>query len=118
AFGEMVALLWAQGNTEAAIRLEQLWNQLAEKHSFHLHCAYPLSLFPHASDTKGMERICVEHSQVTPGERFTQLPAEDARLRTIAVLQQKAQALEGAVREREQAQTALKKREAELSDFL
>ena len=29
AFGEMVALLWAEGNSEAAIRLEELWNDLA-----------------------------------------------------------------------------------------
>ena len=37
AFGEMVALLWADGKSEAAIRLEQLWNDLARKHSFYLH---------------------------------------------------------------------------------
>src|SRR5919201_6699758 len=28
-FGEMVALLWAEGKTEAALRLEELWNQIA-----------------------------------------------------------------------------------------
>ena len=28
AFGEMVALLWAEGNHAAAIRLEELWNDL------------------------------------------------------------------------------------------
>jgi hypothetical protein len=28
-FGEMVALLWEQGNLEGAIALEHLWNQLA-----------------------------------------------------------------------------------------
>lgn len=32
AFGEMVALLWAEGNQPAAIRLEQLWNDLAKVH--------------------------------------------------------------------------------------
>jgi hypothetical protein len=29
AFGEMVALLWAEGRHDAAIRLEELWNDLA-----------------------------------------------------------------------------------------
>src|ERR1700674_2537433 len=29
-FGEMVALLWAQGNRTAAIRLEELWNELGQ----------------------------------------------------------------------------------------
>src|SRR6202166_5453956 len=40
-FGEMVALLWTDGKSQAAIRLEQLWNDLARKHSFSLFCAYP-----------------------------------------------------------------------------
>src|ERR1700680_4797630 len=36
AFGEMVSLLWTEGKIEAAIRLEQLWNELAKKHSLSL----------------------------------------------------------------------------------
>ncbi len=32
AFGEMVALLWAAGRPEAAIRLEQMWNVLATEY--------------------------------------------------------------------------------------
>ncbi|MGA7626294.1 MAG: MEDS domain-containing protein, partial [Candidatus Acidiferrales bacterium] len=35
-FGEMVALLWAEGNQAAAIRLEELWNDLAKVQSFTL----------------------------------------------------------------------------------
>ena len=34
AFGEMVALLWAEGNAQAAVRLEQLWNELARTFPF------------------------------------------------------------------------------------
>jgi KaiC/GvpD/RAD55 family RecA-like ATPase len=44
-FGELVALLWAEGKPQMAIRVEQLWNDLAESHSFSLLCAYPLSRF-------------------------------------------------------------------------
>jgi KaiC/GvpD/RAD55 family RecA-like ATPase len=40
-FGEMVAILWAEGKQQAAIELERLWNGLAEKRQFQLHCAYP-----------------------------------------------------------------------------
>src|SRR5580704_12088651 len=43
AFGEMVALLWDDGNVTGAIELEYLWNQLAEARAFSLWCAYPLS---------------------------------------------------------------------------
>jgi hypothetical protein len=45
AFGEMVALLWAEGKGEAAIGLEQLWNFLAETHAFSLQRAYPMKGF-------------------------------------------------------------------------
>ena len=36
AFGEMVALLWSEGNRDGAIDLEQLWNNLAQSHRFAL----------------------------------------------------------------------------------
>ena len=39
-FGEMVALLWADGKSDAAIRLEQLWNGLSRTKAFSLFCAY------------------------------------------------------------------------------
>lgn len=118
AFGEMVALLCAEGNTDAAIHLEQLWNQLAGKYSFHLHCAYSLSLFPHAHNAAQMEEICRLHSHVVPAEPYTSLENEEERHREIAVLQQKAQALETEIAKREMTQAALEKREAELTDFL
>ncbi|HEY2116793.1 MAG TPA: PAS domain S-box protein [Candidatus Angelobacter sp.] len=118
AFGEMVALLWAEGNQQAALELEQLWNRLQEKHAFHLHCAYPMNLFSQATDATGIESICTQHSHITPAEQFTNLQTEKERLRSIAVLQQKAQALETEIREREKAQAALQSREAELTDFL
>jgi len=38
-FGEMIALLWADKKFEAAIRLEQLWNELSKTHFFDLRCA-------------------------------------------------------------------------------
>src|SRR5215470_10344137 len=41
AFGEMVAILCAEGKKDAALRLEELWNQLANQHAFSLYCAYP-----------------------------------------------------------------------------
>ncbi|MGH7413554.1 MAG: MEDS domain-containing protein, partial [Candidatus Rokuibacteriota bacterium] len=41
-FGEMVGLLLARGSTAAAIRLEDLWNELGATRAFRLLCAYPL----------------------------------------------------------------------------
>lgn len=41
AFGEMVALLWADGMATAAIQLERLWNGLIAEENLALLCAYP-----------------------------------------------------------------------------
>jgi len=40
AFGEMVDLLWQEGNPRAALELERLWNELAVEHEFALLCGY------------------------------------------------------------------------------
>jgi|GEM_PF-1956353 len=93
-FGEMVALLWAEEKTEAAIHLEQLWNKLARQYPFELLCAYPISNFHRKEDAELLLRVCNEHSSVTPAEGYSQLTSEDERLRLIAQLQQKAKALE------------------------
>lgn len=65
-FGEMVAVLWKEGQEEAAIRLEQLWNELAKTHFFHLHCAYPAKWFKGKHGGEPYATICAEHSVVIP----------------------------------------------------
>lgn len=45
AFGEMVAVLWADGHREAALQLERLWCQVCERGDLTLLCAYPTSGF-------------------------------------------------------------------------
>ena len=63
AFGEMVALLWAAGRPEAAIRLEQMWNALATEYEFCLCCAYPMRGFGNGHAASFM-KICAQHSHV------------------------------------------------------
>jgi MEDS: MEthanogen/methylotroph, DcmR Sensory domain len=46
AFGEMVALLWARGNREATVRLEQLWDKFCRTHGVMVLCSYPKAAFP------------------------------------------------------------------------
>jgi hypothetical protein len=66
AFGEMVAILWAQGNFGATVNLEHLWNKFAERESFCLFCAYPKAGFTEQlSDS--MEHICSAHSKMIDG---------------------------------------------------
>lgn len=66
AFGEMVALLWAQGKIGATVNLEHLWNRFAKKEAFCIFCAYPKTGFTEQlSDS--MEHICSAHSKMIHG---------------------------------------------------
>jgi signal transduction histidine kinase len=117
-FGEMVALLWADGKTEAAIRLEQLWNGLARTKSFSLFCAYPMSSFNREEDAGLLLKVCNEHSVVIPTEGYMGLGSEDQRLRSVTQLEQKAKALETEVAEhkrlRQELELHVQARTAEL----
>ena len=44
-FGQMVDVLWQQEEHDAAIRLEMLWNQLAQTKSYSLLCGYAMGHF-------------------------------------------------------------------------
>ena len=108
-FGEMVALLWAQGNHSAAIRLEALWNELrAVAHPFSLHCAYPMRDFAGEAYSAQLDEICGLHSRVIPDERYTALTSPDEQFRAITLLQQKATSLEAEIAERMQAESRLR----------
>jgi len=45
ACGEGAALLWAQGNAEAALQLEHLWDEIAKLYDVDILCEYPLASF-------------------------------------------------------------------------
>ena len=102
-FGEMVAFLWMEGRPDAALKLEQLWNQIAQSHSFSLLCGYPLSSFYLEGHGEDFQKICNEHSAILPAESFA-LASEDERLRLIAQWQQKTLALETEIAQRRHAE--------------
>lgn len=108
AFGEMVTLLWQQGKTEAALQLEQLWNNLLASYPISLRCAYPLAGFDRAADSRVFQQICAEHSHVLPDESYTALRDEAERLRAISILQQRALALEAEIKERKRTEGELR----------
>jgi hypothetical protein len=61
AYGEMVDVLWKNGQTVAATRLEMLWNDLARTQSFSLLCGYAMGSF---YKDAAVEDICSHHSHV------------------------------------------------------
>lgn len=117
AYGEMVDVLWKEGNVEGAIRLEELWNDLAVSHSFSLLCAYAMSNFHREAHAPGFEAICRQHLHVIPTERYTQASAE-GRLLEISILQQRAAALEAEVEARKALEQQLREAAVEREDLL
>jgi PAS domain S-box-containing protein len=102
-FGEMVAVLWEQNKLEAAIMLEQMWNEIAHSHSFSLLCAYPMSKFYRADHGDAFLRICDEHSKVLPAEDYA-LASEEERMRMIAHWQQRAMSSESEIAKRRETE--------------
>ena len=97
AFGEMVALLWAEGHREAALRLEELWNELARKKPFSLLCAYPISAFRKQGDVTSLLDVCGAHSHVIPAETFASRAAALEELQDHQRRAHEAQARLGAI---------------------
>ena len=103
AFGEMVALLWADGNREAAIRLEELWNELATRMPFSLLCAYPIEAFHDTTHTKPFADMNATHTQVIPAESYMRLEAETIQRRHAeAELRKKVELLADADRRKDE----------------
>jgi hypothetical protein len=64
AYGEMVALLWSQGNRAGAVALEQLWNDLGAMTPFSLLCAYPVSIAADVRSADDVASLCHLHTEV------------------------------------------------------
>jgi hypothetical protein len=67
AFGEMVSLLWDQGRTRDAERLEALWNTVLGEHECSLFCAYHLDLFDLPGRTADLHPIVRAHDHLLAG---------------------------------------------------
>jgi hypothetical protein len=64
-YGEMVDVLWKNGQQEAAIRLEMLWNQLANTQAFSLLCGYAMGQFYKDAD---FQEVCRHHTHVVSAD--------------------------------------------------
>ncbi|MGH7715117.1 MAG: MEDS domain-containing protein [Vulcanimicrobiaceae bacterium] len=66
-YGEMVGLLWRAGKTAAAVRLEQIWDELHSKHDdFSIFCSYPIDIFGHEFVAGAVDGVLCTHSTVVP----------------------------------------------------
>ncbi len=70
AFGEMVALLWADGDVNEAIELELLWNEQLANRGLSLYCAYPLASIAADRDLRATSQVCHHHTGVIPPRSY------------------------------------------------
>ena len=73
AYGEMVNVLWHEGKQDAAIRVEEYWNDLARLYPFSLFCSYMLDVHHDHSYNGPLEEIGRTHSDIlgtAEDERF------------------------------------------------
>lgn len=65
ACGECAPTLWREGNAEAAVRLEQLWDELAVTGDIDVFCGYSLDVPNLPDDSYAIfQRICAKHSAI------------------------------------------------------
>jgi hypothetical protein len=81
AFGEMVAILWAQGYNGATVQLEHLWNKFCENETLCLFCAYPKAGFT-GDINHSANHICDQHSKVISGSesQLTEIYYRDSQV--------------------------------------
>jgi signal transduction histidine kinase len=117
AYGEMVDLLWQDGNPDAAIRLEELWNDLAAVHDLSLLCAYAMSNFHREPDQRRFLDVCTHHARVRPADPYGGAADDEGRAREVSRLQQRARALEIEIEYRKRLEAALRKALTERAQF-
>jgi len=107
AYGEMVDLLARDGNVAAAVRLEELWHAVLQENTFTLLCAYLMNNFVRQGDSDRLLQVFANHTHVIPTERFVRLTNSDQRLREVARLQHRGQALDSEIDRRRRLEHAL-----------
>jgi hypothetical protein len=92
AYGDMVNVLWRRGEQRAALRLEELWNDLILRYSFDLLCAYALTGFV-SGDQQLLMDVCERHTNVAHSESRASQMANVSSLE-IQVIKQRIRELE------------------------
>ncbi len=82
-YGEMVSLLWQAGDVLTAIKLEELWNELAQELPFALFCSYAAASMEACEHAEALHHVCALHSSVLPAA--PELTPPDAQLASKAL---------------------------------
>jgi hypothetical protein len=66
AYGEMVGLLWQDGEFTAAAELETYWNSLLASSDISLFCAYPVDIFGEEFQMDKVDAVLCAHTHLLP----------------------------------------------------
>lgn len=64
AYGELVDLLWRDGDVQGALLIEDLWNDLAGSYTLSLLCAYSRGNLYRESGRRSWSEVCQRHVRV------------------------------------------------------
>jgi len=94
-WGEMVNVLWEQGNVAASMNLEDLFDQLATKHDIAIFCSFLMDNFNGDVHAHMLPRLGTNHSHLVPVEHYARLERAVADALRETVGADEARVLEG-----------------------
>lgn len=113
AYGEMVNILWSEGNLQATLALESLWNGLYDTRNFALLCGYQNEGFKSENGEIALKDICCSHNH-TVSEDDLQAAEDEVQKKLISELQYKTVILQNELAQRRTTERALRDIENEL----
>jgi MEDS: MEthanogen/methylotroph, DcmR Sensory domain len=72
-WGEMVNVLWERGDVAASMNLEDLFDQLANKHDIAIFCSFLMDNFDGEVHAHMLPRLGTNHSHLIPVEDYARL---------------------------------------------
>src|SRR5215216_5413144 len=96
-WGEMVNVLWERGDVAASMNLEDLFDQLADKHDIAIFCSFLMDNFNGDVHAHMLPRLGTNHSHLIPVEDYARLERAVAAALREAVGADDARVLESRV---------------------
>jgi len=94
-WGEMVNILWERGDVAASMNLEDLFDQLADKHEVAILCSFLMDNFTGEVHSRILPRLGENHSHLIPVEDYARLESAVADALRETVGSDEARVLEG-----------------------
>src|SRR4030095_2150400 len=105
-YGEMVDVLWRAGNAKAMLALEEMWAKLSAREEIELLSGYCLEGFGQTEQRESVQAMLATHGAVASNSSFVHA-LEGMRPDPMALLEQRAAALEAEIERRTRAEAAL-----------